>query len=47
MMGRMTEVCGESICHIVLGDRTSERYSIASAVLGNHKHTTITQKYSH
>ncbi len=34
-MGGMTAVCGGGICHILSGDRTSERYSIASAVLGN------------
>lgn len=37
-MGGMTAVCGGGICHILSGDRTSERYSIASAVLGNHEH---------
>lgn len=40
-------VCGESICHIVLGDRASERYSIVSAMLGNSKHTAMTQTYTY
>lgn len=42
-MGGMMAVCGRGTCHILSGDRTSERYSIAFAVLGNtpthtHKH---------
>lgn len=37
-MGGMTAVCSGGICHILSGDRTSERYSIASAVLGNREH---------
>lgn len=36
----MTAVCGRGICHILSGDRTSERYSIASAVLGSREHTS-------
>lgn len=48
-MGGMTAVCGGGICHILSGDRTSERYSIASAVLGNtpahtHTHTHIQEQ---
>lgn len=44
-MGGMMAVCGRGTCHILSGDRTSDRYSIASAVLGNtpthtHKHRT-------
>lgn len=35
----MTALCGRGICHILSGDRTSERYSIASAVLGIRQHT--------
>lgn len=38
--GGMTAVCGRGICHILSGDRTSERYSIACAVLGSCKHTS-------
>lgn len=38
--GGMTAVCGRGICHILSGDGTSERYSIACAVLGSCKHTS-------
>lgn len=31
-------VCSGGMCHIPSGDRTSERYSIAFAVLGNNTH---------
>lgn len=43
--GGMMAVCGEGICHILSGDR-SDRYSIASAVLGNRKHTN-THRHTH
>lgn len=33
--GGKTPACGRGICHILSGNRTSERYSIASAVLGS------------
>lgn len=45
-MGGMMAAYGRSICHIASGDRTSERFSIAFAVLGNHKHTSVTQTYT-
>ncbi len=45
-LGGMTAVCGGGICHILSGDRTSERYSIASAVLGNHEYTS-TRTHTH
>lgn len=38
--GGMTAVCGRGICHILSSDRTRERYSIASAVLGSHRYTS-------
>lgn len=38
--GGMTPACGRGICHILSGNRTSERYSIASAVLGSWEHAS-------
>jgi len=41
-------VCSGAICHIISSDRTSERYSIASAVLGNRKQTSTNRHtYTH
>lgn len=39
-MAGMMAVCDGGICHILSSDRTNESYSIASAVLGNHEHTS-------
>ena len=39
MMAGMSAACSGGICHILSSDRTNESYSIASAVLGNSKHT--------